>query len=166
MKVTPTHIAALAGLSAAAFATYYISKFGVKGAAAAAGQAATDAAAGLVIGVSKSFGIPETNATECSKALYEGRTWDASFACPAADFVKGILRKAPPPVDQTILDRWDSQVRNAAPDPAVIDYAAQGLFGDECSCGKSWSPEAWIGLAALGATVWIHSQNRRKHRGN
>lgn len=173
MKITPTHIAALAGLSAAAFATYYISKLGVKGAAAAAGQAATDAAAGLVIGVGRSFGIPETNMTECQKAQYGGRTWDASFACSAPQFVKGLFSAPTPRVDQSILDPRDAMVRNATPAYNFDTYGDTGSFappagplnGADCSCGKSWTPEAWIGLAALGASVWIHSQNRRKHRG-
>lgn len=33
------------------------------------------------------LGIPRTNLTECEKAKREGRTWDASFACPAGDFL-------------------------------------------------------------------------------
>lgn len=33
------------------------------------------------------LGIPRTNMTECEKAKREGRTWDASFACPAGDFL-------------------------------------------------------------------------------
>lgn len=159
MKITPTHIAALAGLSAAAFATYYLSKHGVSGLAKKAGEAAvntaSDAAAGLVIGIGKGFGIPETNLTECQKAFYEGRTWDASFACPAMDFIKGTFGTRPtPPIDYTVLDANDARLK-----------AAQGLNGADCSCGHSWTPEAWIGLAALGASVLIHAQNRRKHRG-
>lgn len=33
------------------------------------------------------LGIPRTNETACEKALREGRTWDASFACPAGTFL-------------------------------------------------------------------------------
>jgi hypothetical protein len=50
-----------------------------------------DTAASAVIGTGKVFGIPETNETECEKALREGRTWDASFACPAGTFVRSIF---------------------------------------------------------------------------
>ena len=167
MKVTPTHIAALAGLSAAAFAAYYISQMGVKGAATAAAKAAADAAAGVVIGVGKSFGIPETDSARCSQAIKAGSWWDESLYCTPLESVRARFGTKAPPVDQTILDPRDAAVRNAgAPYEAPpIDYAAQGLNGADCACGKSWTPEAWIGLAALGATVWIHSQNRRKHRG-
>lgn len=46
-----------------------------------------DVASGVVIGVGEVIGIPRTNETECDKALREGRTWDASFACPAWKFL-------------------------------------------------------------------------------
>jgi hypothetical protein len=32
-------------------------------------------------------GVPPTNLTACQRAIAEGRTWDASFACPAKDFL-------------------------------------------------------------------------------
>lgn len=63
--------------------------------AKAVGQAAAgvvgDATAGAVIGVGDWFGIPETNETECERAIREGRTWDASFACPAGTFIRSIF---------------------------------------------------------------------------
>lgn len=55
------------------------------------GGAAVDVVNGAVTGAVKStgelIGIPDTNMTECDKAKAEGRTWDASFACPAKDFI-------------------------------------------------------------------------------
>jgi branched-subunit amino acid permease len=42
---------------------------------------------GVVLGLGDGFGIPRTDMTECEKAIAEGRTWDASFACPASDFL-------------------------------------------------------------------------------
>lgn len=33
------------------------------------------------------LGVPRTDMTECEKAKAEGRTWDASFACPASTFL-------------------------------------------------------------------------------
>lgn len=55
------------------------------------GSAAVDLAGGVVVGAAESigevFGIPQTNMTECEKAKAEGRWWDASFACPAGDFI-------------------------------------------------------------------------------
>lgn len=38
------------------------------------------------------LGIPRTDETECEKALREGRTWDASFACPAGTFIGSIFK--------------------------------------------------------------------------
>lgn len=43
---------------------------------------------GAVVTGAEKIGIPKTNMTECEKAKAEGRTWDASFACPAGDFLK------------------------------------------------------------------------------
>lgn len=66
-----------------------------KGSPAAIGQAVggavIEAAAGGVIGIGQAVGIPETNMTECEKAIAEGRTWDASFACPAGTFIKSLF---------------------------------------------------------------------------
>ena len=50
-----------------------------------------DTAANVVIGTGAVFGIPRTNETECQRALREGRTWDASFACPAGTFLGHVL---------------------------------------------------------------------------
>lgn len=78
-------------LGAVAYGVYYVATKGVKAAAAAATGVVTDAAAGVVIGAGKAVGIPETDETECAKALREGRMWDASFACPAGTFIKGLV---------------------------------------------------------------------------
>ncbi len=59
---------------------------------ATVGTAAVDLVDGVVTGTVTSaaatVGIPKTNQTECEKAKAEGRTWDASFACPAKDFLQ------------------------------------------------------------------------------
>jgi hypothetical protein len=56
------------------------------------GSGAVDLVDGIVSGtvftVGDSIGIPRTNQTECERAKAEGRTWDASFACPAGDFIR------------------------------------------------------------------------------
>lgn len=54
---------------------------------AAVGSGVVNAGAGVVLGIGDAIGIPRTNLTECDKALLEGRTWDASFACPAGRFI-------------------------------------------------------------------------------
>lgn len=53
--------------------------------------AATNAATAGVIGVSKVFGIPETNATQCQRDMAAGDWWAASFSCPAGTFIKNSL---------------------------------------------------------------------------
>lgn len=66
-----------------------------KGAAAAVGQglgeAAANAAGGLVAGVSEGLGdqigVPRTDATLCEQAKANGSTWDVSKYCPASDFI-------------------------------------------------------------------------------
>lgn len=57
----------------------------------AAPQVIADTAAAAVVGTGQVFGIPQTNETECEKAIREGRTWDASFACPAGTFIRSIF---------------------------------------------------------------------------
>lgn len=37
------------------------------------------------------FGVPRTNPTACQQAKAEGRVWDASFACPALEFLGYIV---------------------------------------------------------------------------
>ena len=70
---------------------------GFKGVARGASKAIVDTAAGAiegtVVGVGEAVGIPQTNMSECERALAEGRTWDASFACPAGTFIKGLFSK-------------------------------------------------------------------------
>lgn len=90
LNLTPVQMAILGG-GAALLGFIWLKKKPGQSLAAAAGTAAVtavaDAAAGTVVGVGEVFGIPATNMTECERAKAEGRTWDASFACPAGDFV-------------------------------------------------------------------------------
>lgn len=86
MELKGQNLVLMAGLGVAAIIALYIAKKGIAGAAAGAVGAVGDAAAGTVLGIGDVFGIPRTNETECERARREGRTWDASFACPAADF--------------------------------------------------------------------------------
>lgn len=53
-------------------------------------EAVGGAATGVVIGIGDSVGIPRTSMNECERAIAEGRTWDASFACPASRFIKYV----------------------------------------------------------------------------
>lgn len=69
-----------------------------QGNAQAIGEAVGGAAVNMVDGVlsgtvntvGEAVGIPRTSMTECERAKLEGRTWDASFACPAGDFLKYV----------------------------------------------------------------------------
>lgn len=65
-----------------------------KAGAAVVGQVAATvdtAVAAPVLGIGDVLGIPRTNLSACEQAKAEGRTWDASFACPALDFMGYIV---------------------------------------------------------------------------
>lgn len=62
-----------------------------RSAAGAVFTAAGDMAVGAVKGVGEVFGIPDTNTDQCTKDLAAGRTWDASFSCPASRFLGGVF---------------------------------------------------------------------------
>lgn len=82
---------------AAVLLVIWVKKKGGLGAAAAdAGAGIGNAAvqfgggvvSGVAIGIGDAIGVPRTDLTECERAKAEGRTLDASFACPAGDFIK------------------------------------------------------------------------------
>lgn len=62
------------------------------------GKAAGDATAGVIIGIGDSLGIPRTDESACAAAIREGRTYDASFACPAGTWLKYIFTPSTPPI--------------------------------------------------------------------
>ncbi|AVO42722.1 hypothetical protein [Simplicispira suum] len=88
------HIAIIA--TAAAVGIVYLATRAARAAAdlgplglgAAAGSAVVDLGAGAVLGIGDAVGLPRTEMTECERAMAEGRTWDASFVCPAGTFLK------------------------------------------------------------------------------
>lgn len=47
---------------------------------------------GGVIGAGELIGLPPTNLSACERAKLEGRTWDASFDCPAKDFLSYLWK--------------------------------------------------------------------------
>lgn len=81
MKVKLALTAGLLILFGGAF--YLLKKKGVAGVVG-------DVVSGTVISGSELIGIPRTNETECEAAIREGRTWDASFACPAGRFIGNV----------------------------------------------------------------------------
>lgn len=80
----------IAGAAGLAF-VLWVSMKGSKDAGQAIGTGTVNlvdgVVSGTVIGATGLFGVPATNLTECERAKLEGRTWDASFACPAKDFL-------------------------------------------------------------------------------
>lgn len=48
---------------------------------------------GVVVGIGERVGVPATDATACAAAQAAGDTWEASFACPASDFLSWYWRK-------------------------------------------------------------------------
>lgn len=85
----------VAGVAVLALGLFVWRKGGVSNAAQAIGAGAVDAvqgaASGVVYGIGDAVGVPRTSESACAAALREGRTWDASFACPAGDFVGSLL---------------------------------------------------------------------------
>lgn len=83
----------LIGLAAVAVAgvVLYVIVRGAPGVAQDAARGAVNTVAGAVKGAAEGVGIPDTDKTKCQKALAEGRYWDASFDCPASDFVRGVF---------------------------------------------------------------------------
>lgn len=91
MKIPSVYLIA-GGAVAAALAYVYIK--GPKSAGASIGGAAVDLVDGVVSGavvqVGEAVGIPATNMNECERAKAMGDTWEASFKCPAGDFLKYV----------------------------------------------------------------------------
>jgi len=69
----------------------------------------------VVTNIGEAVGVPKTDTDECARAMAEGRTWDASFACPASTFLKYSFSGAPGSGEQ------------AMPSP-YIDTSNIGLF--------------------------------------
>lgn len=123
-------LAALAGLGLIWWATrpgvasQMASNF-VSGVADTVGEIGT----GAVIGIGKIVGIPETNLTQCERDLAAGNYWDASFSCPASDFLGGVYDAGKTSVfGSTGLSAAAAQdARNvfAANDPRRVDLPRQ-----------------------------------------
>jgi hypothetical protein len=108
MKTTPLSgdMAVKLGLAVLALGLIYLAYRKVSNAAGDAldsiGEAASNAAsianqtiASPVLAIGEAVGIPQTSTSECERAMAEGRTWDASFACPATTFIKYMAAPKP-----------------------------------------------------------------------
>jgi hypothetical protein len=85
-----------AGAALGVYLLYKLITQGVQGTTAAVARGVVDAGSGVIIGAGEAVGIPQTNQDECIDAIYAGRTWDASFACPAATFIRYLGGVKPP----------------------------------------------------------------------
>ena len=89
------HLLGLGVVAAVVLGLWVWKRGGVGPAAQAVGAGAVNAAGGVITGavgaVGAAVGVPATDMTECQRALAEGRTWDASFACPAGTFLGSIF---------------------------------------------------------------------------
>lgn len=100
-----------AGFALGAFLLYKLVTRGVAGTAADITQGVVggvvNAGAGAVIGAGQAVGIPPTDADKCADAIYAGRTWDASFDCPAGTFIRYVTGNMPtPPAGETTETVW------------------------------------------------------------
>lgn len=89
------YVIAGAAVAAVLLALWVKKKGGAVAAAAAVGDGIGSSVvsfgggvvSGAALTLGDAIGIPRTDMTECERAKAEGRTWDASFACPASDFL-------------------------------------------------------------------------------
>lgn len=89
-------VAAVAGLGLAMYLARKAPTVGglASGLASGAVDAVHGAAVGTVEGIGSVFGIPKTSVSQCDADLAAGRTWDASFSCPAARFVGSVFNSS------------------------------------------------------------------------
>jgi hypothetical protein len=80
----------IAGGVVAAAVAYFMWK-GPKSVGYEIGSGAVDFVDGVVTGtvetIGEAVGIPKTNKTQCEIDKANGDTWNASFSCPASDFL-------------------------------------------------------------------------------
>lgn len=92
MPNTPDRAIVLGGGLLLIAAIAYVAVRGPREAVAGIAAGAVDAAGGVVLGVGDAFGVPRTEPDKCAAAKAAGDTWEASFACPAGDFIRWVLR--------------------------------------------------------------------------
>ncbi|MBY4945077.1 hypothetical protein K6V92_00365 [Cupriavidus respiraculi] len=135
MKDTAAKVV-MAAAAVAALA-YIVKKNGglgaaVAGAAGSIGQAlggaVVSAGEGVVYGIGDALGVPRTDMTECERAIAEGRTWDASFACPASNFLASILGDARPDYPGSIADYFGTYASGPVTPWTVTENAGGAAF--------------------------------------
>lgn len=106
-----------AGVALVVVIAVYITSKNAGAAGAGVVRAASDFAGGAIQEGASIFGVPKTNSDDCASALLSGRFWDASFKCPAKDFISGVFGGAPVDSGPDNWDKkyWDSPGRPLAP---------------------------------------------------
>lgn len=127
LDASPRTVLALAAVAGVGALAFYLFRKGPATAASAAVGAVADAANAAVGEVvnraGEVFGIPRTNESECERAMREGRTWDASFACPAGTFLRYVTgRTTPPPPTTGDFARMDRGLQLTPYDPAYTPW--------------------------------------------
>lgn len=105
---------------------------GVRSAIGNFGGYVGNVAAGAVEGIGMVVGVPRTNTSQCQRDLSAGSYWDASFSCPATDFLSGAA--AGVWGSTTVQQATQADVRrvdNAIGRPAGADvfYTPYGGYG-------------------------------------
>lgn len=91
-KINPMYLAVGGGVALLALWVYTRGVGGVAHAAAAASvDAVNGVLSGTVEGIGSAVGVPVTNADQCAQDRAAGKTWDASFSCPAGTFLKYLV---------------------------------------------------------------------------
>lgn len=129
MKDTTAKLLIAAG-AVAALAFIVKKNGGLQGVAAGVAKAlfgaAGDAASGVVLGIGDALGVPRTDMTECERAIAEGRTLDASFACPAGTFIQSLFSDRQPDYGPVSLDAWTGTIASGPITPWVVTENAGG----------------------------------------
>lgn len=55
-------------------------------------SAVDGAVGGVLMGAANVLGVPVTSKTQCQLDMEAGRTWDASFSCPAGTWLKYLVK--------------------------------------------------------------------------
>lgn len=97
-------------------------------------DAANGAFEGAVKGLGGVFGIPDTSMTQCERDIAAGRTWDASFSCPAKDFVGSFF----PSTGLNAAEQADARQI----DRILEREAANNAAMDARYAGAAWGPSS------------------------
>lgn len=97
-------------------------------------EAVNGAFVGSVKGIGSVFGVPDTSMSQCQKDIAAGRTWDASFSCPASDFVGSFF-------NSTNINA--AEVNDARQIDRILEReAANNAAMDARYAGAAWGPSS------------------------